>query len=110
MRTGSREATLTLAPKPGRFQVFDDMTSTSEAELVAALRERLVIIADEESRRNPEAHMDRLREISERIEQISGALSTPVNPQLAHYLARHSYDKALEFLTTSSRAKPRDPL
>lgn len=42
--------------------------------------------------------MERLREISERIDHLSSALPPPVHPQLAHYLARRSYDKALEFL------------
>jgi hypothetical protein len=85
------------------------MMSASETELADALRERLAIIADEKSRRNPAAHTERLRQISERIEQLSAALPQPVNPQLAHYLARRSYDKALEFLS-SSRAKSRDPI
>lgn len=72
--------------------------TANETELVDALRERLAIIADEESRRDPQAHTQRLREISERIERISNALPRPVNPQLAHYLSRRSYEKALEFL------------
>jgi hypothetical protein len=72
---------------------------TSEAELAAALRERMDIIGDENSRRNSEQHMRRLQEISERIEQLSNALPQPVNPRLAHFLARRSYDKALEFLS-----------
>lgn len=80
------------------------MMLSSERELTAALRERLEIIADENSRRNPELHMDRLREISERIDKIGSTLPKPIDPQLAHYLARRSYDKALEFLT-SRRAK-----
>jgi hypothetical protein len=74
------------------------MKSASEAELADALRERLAVIADENSRRNPQTHMERLRNISERIEQISNTLPRPIDPQLAHYLARRSYDKALEFL------------
>jgi hypothetical protein len=85
------------------------MTSASEDELAEALRERLAIIADEESRRNPEAHMERLRKISKRIERLSAVLPKPVNPQLAHYLTRRSYNKALDLLESSSRAKSRDP-
>ena len=68
-------------------------------ELAAALRERLAIIADEESRRNPIPHTARLREVSERIEQIERGLPPTIDPQLRHFLQRRSYDKALEFLT-----------
>ena len=70
------------------------------AELAAALRERLTIVADEESRRNPVQHMDRLREISERIEGIEHNLPSTIDPQLRHFLQRRSYSKALEFLAT----------
>ena len=41
--------------------------------------------------------MERLRDISERIDALA-ALAAPIDPQLAHYLERRSYDKALEFL------------
>jgi hypothetical protein len=68
------------------------------SELVAALRERLAIISDENSRRDPEKHTARLREISEKIDNLAAALPKPIDPQLAHFLQRKSYDKALEFL------------
>ena len=73
-----------------------------ESELAEALRERLKIISDEESRRNPEQHVKRLREISERVETLAADLPQPVPPRLAHFLERRSYDKALEFLCSSS--------
>ena len=63
-----------------------------------ALRERVAIIRDEESRRNADAHMTRLRTVSQKIDKLEAALPQPVDPQLAHYLQRKSYDKALEFL------------
>ncbi|MFZ0917472.1 MAG: hypothetical protein WAN04_11300 [Candidatus Udaeobacter sp.] len=63
-----------------------------------ALTERLAIIRDEESRRDPDAHMARLGTVSEKIEKLQAALPQPIDPQLAHYLQRKSYDKALEFL------------
>jgi hypothetical protein len=66
--------------------------------LADALRERLSIIADETSRRDPEKHMDRLRMVSERIETLQGTLPAPVDPRLTHYLERRSYDKALALL------------
>ena len=68
------------------------------ADLAAALRERLAIISDQSSRRDPEAHAARLRAVSEKIEKLEAALPKPIDPQLAHFLQRKSYDKALEFL------------
>ena len=70
----------------------------STSELVAALRERLIIIRDENSRRNPEAHTARLRAVSEKIDNLAATLPKPIDPQLAHFLQHKSYDKALEFL------------
>jgi hypothetical protein len=67
-------------------------------DLREALRERLAIIGDEESRRDEPAHMARLQAISERIDKLAAALPRPIDSQLAHYLQRRSYDKALEFL------------
>jgi hypothetical protein len=67
-------------------------------ELAAALRERLAIIADEESRRDPVQHTERLREVSERIEQIERGLPPTIDPQLRHFLQRRSYSKTLELL------------
>ena len=69
-----------------------------ETELAEALRERLKIISDEESRRDLEQHVKRLREISDRIETLAASLPQPIPPRLAHFLDRRSYDKALEFL------------
>ena len=69
-----------------------------ESELAEALRERLKIISNEASRRDPDQHVTRLREISKRIETLADALPQPIPPRLAHFLDRRSYDKALEFL------------
>ena len=63
-----------------------------------ALRERLAIIQDEESRRDVNTHIARLRVVSEKIDKLEAALPQPVDPRLAHYLQRRSYDKALEYL------------
>jgi hypothetical protein len=76
----------------------------AESKLAEALRERLKIISDQESRRNPEQHAKRLREISERIETLAAKLPQPIPPRLAHFLDRRSYDKALEFLCRCSGA------
>ena len=70
------------------------------ADLSEALRERLAIIANEESRRDPAQHTKRLREVSERIEQIEQTLPPTIDPQLRHFLQRRSYSKALELLGT----------
>jgi hypothetical protein len=69
-----------------------------ESELAEALRERVQIISDEASRRVPDQHVKRLREISERIETLAAALPQPIPSRLVHFLDRRSYDKALEFL------------
>ena len=67
-------------------------------DLAQALRERLSIIQDEESRRDEAKHIARLRAISEKIDKLQTALPQPIDLRLAHYLQRKSYDKALEFL------------
>jgi hypothetical protein len=74
--------------------------STLHQELASALRERRRVIADETSRREPEKHVLRLQAISERIDALANLLPPPVDQRLAHYLARCSYDKALEVLET----------
>jgi len=67
--------------------------------LAAALRKRRAVIADRELyARNPAAHLEELKSVSERITGLQTQLPPPVNPQLAHYLERCSYDKALAFL------------
>jgi hypothetical protein len=77
------------------------------SDLVAALRERLALIRDENSRRDPEKHMARLRQNSEKIDNLAAALPKPIDPELAHFLQRKSYDKALEFL--ERHAEPPSP-
>ncbi len=75
-----------------------DSLNSPEAQLAAALRERRTLIGDEASRRDPERHLEKLKTASEKIVALGEALPQPVDPQLAHYLARCSYDKALEAL------------
>jgi hypothetical protein len=75
------------------------------SDLISALRERLAIISDENSRRDAEAHTARLRAISEKIDNLTAALPKPIDSQLAHFLQRKSYDKALELLETSASEK-----
>ena len=68
------------------------------ADLRDALRERLAVIQDEQSRRDEAKHVARLRAVSEKIDKLQAALPRPIEPQLTHYLQRRSYGKALEFL------------
>jgi hypothetical protein len=74
--------------------------NSPETELAAALRERLAIIGDESGRRDPERHLAKLETVSEKIATLERALPQPVDPELAHFLARCSYDKALALLET----------
>jgi hypothetical protein len=73
----------------------------SLTELAEALRERLAIISDEESRRDPDHHTARLREVSEKIERLERSLPRQIDPELRHFLQRRSYSKALELLESS---------
>ena len=75
-------------------------------ELAAALRNRLAIIADEESRLDPEAHTQHLREISEKIERLEQSLPPQIDPELRHFLQRRSYTKALELLEGRAPSRP----
>ncbi len=72
--------------------------SSPENELAEALRERRSLIADEASRREPDQHLARLQSVSEKIVTLQERLPKPLDPQLAHFLARCSYDKVLELL------------
>ena len=72
-------------------------------DLREALRERLEIIHDEESRRDANKHTERLRAVSEKIDKLAAGLPRPIDPQLAHYLQRRSYNKALEFIESAIR-------
>ena len=73
------------------------------SDLANALHERVAIIADEVSRRDPAAHTERLRCASERLELIEQELPGQIDPQLRHFLQRRSYSKALEYLESLSR-------
>lgn len=75
------------------------MTSTAYPQLADALRRRLAVVADRDAyHRDPAAHLQQLQAISEEIAELTGQLLAGIDPQLAHYLQRCSYDKALAFL------------
>jgi hypothetical protein len=67
-------------------------------DLAEALRERLAIIHDEDSRRDGAKHIARLKAVSERIDDLQSRLPGSLDPRLAHFLERKSYDKALQYL------------
>ena len=68
-------------------------------DLAAALRERLLVIADREHyQHDPAGHLERLKAVAARIDALREQLPAGHDPQLAHYLQRCSYDKALAFL------------
>lgn len=74
-------------------------SSTPQQALAAALRVRLAVVADREFyTRDAAGHLERLRAVSEQITRLQHQLPPPIDPQLAHYLQRCSYDKALAFL------------
>ena len=67
--------------------------------LAEALRDRIAVIGDHRLRdQNPDAHLTRLKQASERIEQLRDRLPADADPMLVHYLDRMSLTKALEFL------------
>jgi predicted component of type VI protein secretion system len=67
--------------------------------LAEALRDRLAVIADHQLRdEDPSAHLTKLKQASERIEQLRNRLPADADPMLAHYLGRMSLTKALEFV------------
>lgn len=72
---------------------------TAYQELAAVLRERLVVIGDREHyARDPEGHLERLKQVSAHIVSARASLPRPIDPQLEHFLDRASYDKALAFV------------
>jgi len=72
------------------------------ADLTEALRERLAVIRDEESRRDEAKHIARLRAVSEKIDRLQESLPPSADPRLKHFLDRKSYDKALQYLQAIS--------
>jgi hypothetical protein len=76
---------------------------TSESALIAALEERLQIIADRAwYSRDAAGHLAALQSVSERIGALSLALPAPVDAQLRHFLERSSFDKALDHLRSAT--------
>ena len=72
--------------------------NSPEIQLAAALRERVALIRDDNSRQDPAAHLAKLQAVSEKIARLEKELPPSADPQLKHFLARCSYEKALAFL------------
>ena len=71
-------------------------------ELADALRERLAVIADRGLyERDPAAHLEKLKAVSEKITQLGAALPRPLPGDFAHYLQRQSYQKALDWIVAN---------
>jgi hypothetical protein len=71
-------------------------------ELADALRERLAVIADRAFyERDPAAHLEKLKAVSEKITQLGAALPRPIPGDFAHYLQRQSYQKALDWIVAN---------
>lgn len=65
-------------------------------ELADLLRHRLTVISDHAWRdRDSAAHLDALREVSEKITEWTKEHRSQLDPQLRHYLMNCSFDKAL---------------
>jgi len=75
------------------------------SDLAQALRDRIQVIADKNLQSNPSAHLEKLREASERIEALKAKLPPDADPRLVHFLDRMSLSKALEFVETECLAK-----
>ena len=76
------------------------MPKTNYPALEELLKRRLEVIADEDMRQNdPDAQLEQLKEVSEKIMALHGKMKeTGIHPQLDHFLKNASFDKALSFV------------
>lgn len=73
-------------------------------DLVRLLETRIAVIADHGFRdRDPEAHLDALRNVSEAIDEWYRSHRSEIDGNLNHFLAGASYQKALVYLQTGTR-------
>ena len=67
-------------------------------ELADLLEKRIAVIADHEYRdRDPDAHLNQLREVSEALMAKHAELKPKIDARLNHFLENCSYDKALDW-------------
>ncbi len=73
-------------------------------DLVKLLEDRVEVIADHEFRdRDPEAHLEALKKVSEAIVSWHEAHRSEIDGNLDHFLTGASYQKALLYLETGTR-------
>lgn len=69
-------------------------------ELQSLLKHRTEVIADHAFRdRDPAAHLEALKDVSEKIAEYADAHQAEFDGRLRHYLANSSYQKALDHLS-----------
>ncbi|MEM9479018.1 MAG: hypothetical protein AAGA58_05070 [Verrucomicrobiota bacterium] len=74
--------------------------------LAALLRERIAVIADHAFRdRDPDAHLEKLKTVSEAIMAEQAELAGKIPFRLGHFLENCSYDKALAFIESPESTK-----
>lgn len=70
--------------------------SSMHPDLADLLRQRISVISDHAWRdRDPAGHLDALKSASEALSAWTAANRTSLDPQLRHFLANCSFDKAL---------------
>ena len=75
-------------------------------DLVKLLEDRVEVIADHEFRdRDPEAHLEALKKVSEAIVSWHEAHRSEIDGNLDHFLTGASYQKALLYLETGTRRR-----
>ena len=78
------------------------MMKLGYSKLEPLLRERLAVIADHALRdRNPTAHLEKLRDVSQALDREYQALRTTLPARLKHFMQQSSYQKALAFIEDS---------
>ncbi len=71
-------------------------------DLAALLRRRLDVIGDHDLRdRDPETHLDLLRQVSEDLVAWHDRHRGSLPPRLEHFLSGCSYQKALDYLDST---------
>ena len=71
----------------------------THADLHAAVKARLDIVADHEWRdRDSADHLAALKRAAARLDDLIASLPPGTDPTLRHYLERQSYTKALDWL------------
>ncbi|MEM0896984.1 MAG: hypothetical protein AAGJ79_08855 [Verrucomicrobiota bacterium] len=75
-------------------------------KLAILLRERVAVIADHDFRdRDPQAHLEKLKTVSEAILAEQAALADKIPFRLGHFLENCSYEKALAFIESPTSTK-----